>query len=56
MPRSARIDIPNLLQQDIVRGIEKRDIFLGDDDRLDFTHRFSTLLETTGTECLACVS
>lgn len=53
MPRSARIDFPNLLQHVIVRGIEKRDIFLGDTDRLDFVRRFSTLLESTGTECLA---
>lgn len=53
MPRSARIDIPDILQHVIVRGIEKRDIFLGDDDRLDFVRRFSTLLESTGTECFA---
>lgn len=53
MPRSARIDIPEILQHVIVRGIEKRDIFLGDDDRLDFVRRFSTLLKSTGTECFA---
>ncbi len=53
MPRSARIDIPHILQQVIVRGIEKRDIFLGDDDRLDFVRRFSALLESTDTECFA---
>ena len=53
MPRSARIDIPDILQHVIVRGIEKRDIFLGDDDRLDFVRRFSTLLESTGTKCFA---
>ena len=53
MPRSARIDIPNLLQHVIVRGIEKRDIFTSDDDRRDFVTRFSFLIESTGTECLA---
>lgn len=53
MPRTARIDIPNLLQHVIVRGIEKRDIFINDNDRLDFVTRFSRLLESTGTECLA---
>ena len=53
MPRSSRIDIPNLLQHVIVRGIEKRDIFTSDNDRLDFVRRFSSLLESTGTECLA---
>jgi hypothetical protein len=46
MPRSARIDIPNILQHVIVRGIEKRDIFSGDDDRHDFVTRFSNLLES----------
>jgi REP element-mobilizing transposase RayT len=53
MPRAPRIDIPNLLQHVIVRGIEKRDIFISDDDRHDFTRRFSSLLEATGTQCLA---
>lgn len=53
MPRASRIDIPNLLQHVIVRGIEKRDIFTSDVDRLDFVGRFSRLLESTGTECLA---
>lgn len=53
MPRSARIDIPDLLQHVIVRGIEKRDIFLDDDDRLDFVTRLSALQESTGSKCLA---
>lgn len=53
MPRNSRIDIPYLLQHVIVRGIEKRDIFINDDDRLDFVTRFSKLLEVTETECLA---
>ncbi len=53
MPRTARIDIPNLLQHVMVREIERRDIFTSDDDRQDFVTRFSGLLESTGTECLA---
>jgi REP element-mobilizing transposase RayT len=53
MPRTARIDIPSLLQHVIVRGIERRDIFLDDDDRRLFVERFSKLLSVTGTECLA---
>ena len=53
MPRTARIDIPNLLQHVIVRDIEKRDIFTSDDDRLDFVQRLSRLLELTGIVCLA---
>jgi REP element-mobilizing transposase RayT len=53
MPRSARLDIPNLLQHVIVRGIEKRQIFNDDDDRRNFVKRFSDLLITTETDCLA---
>lgn len=53
MPRSARIDIPDLLQHVIVRGIERRDIFLDDDDRQLFVERLAKLLVETGTDCLA---
>lgn len=53
MPRTARIDIPGLLQHVIVRGIERRDIFLDDGDRRLFLERLSRLLLETGTECLA---
>ena len=53
MPRSARIDIPGVLYHVIVRGIERRDIFLDDDDRLSFVQRLSSLLEKTSTSCLA---
>jgi len=53
MPRTARIDIPGLLQHVIVRGIERRDIFLNDDDRRFFLERLAKLLSATGTECLA---
>lgn len=53
MPRTARIDIPGLLQHVIVRGIERRDIFLDDNDRRLFLDRISKLLAETGTECLA---
>lgn len=53
MPRTARIDIPGLLQHVMVRGIEKRDIFLDDDDKTLFLERLSKLLIATGTECLA---
>lgn len=53
MPRLARLDIPGLLQHVMVRGIEKRDIFLDDKDRAQFLERFSHLLVESGTECLA---
>lgn len=53
MPRSARIDIPGLLQHVIVRGIEKRPIFVDDVDRSNFLKRLSTLLKESGTDCFA---
>ena len=53
MPRTARIDIPGLLYHVIVRGIERRDIFCGDDDKALFTERLAKLLLTTETDCLA---
>jgi REP element-mobilizing transposase RayT len=37
----------------MVRGIEKRDIFLDDTDRASFVQRLSALLQETGTQCLA---
>lgn len=53
MPRQARIDIPGLLQHVIVRGIERRKIFLDDSDRSLFVERLSALLEETDTDCFA---
>lgn len=53
MPRHARIDAPGLLQHVIVRGIEKRSIFLDDQDREDFLSRLRGLLPETGTDCYA---
>ena len=53
MPRTARLDLPGLLQHVMVRGIERRDIFLDDADREAFCARFSSLLEQTGTQCFA---
>jgi REP element-mobilizing transposase RayT len=53
MPRTARIDIPGILYHVIARGIERRDIFIDDDDRDSFVERLSALLEKTGTTCFA---
>lgn len=53
MPRTARIDIPDLLQHVIVRGIERRDIFMDDADRHSFVERLSSLLEKTEMCCFA---
>ncbi len=53
MPRQSRLDAPGILQHVIVRGIEKRKIFLDDTDREIFLKRLSGLLASTGTQCLA---
>ena len=42
-----------VLQHVMVRGIEKRNIFLDDRDRTDFVKRLSQLLLKTRTDCLA---
>jgi hypothetical protein len=53
MPRLARLDIAGLLQHVIVRGIERRDIFIDDIDRQNFLDRITTLLPETGVRCYA---
>lgn len=53
MPRHSRLDVPGVLQHVIVRGIEKRKIFLDETDRHLFVKRLTELLVTTETECLA---
>jgi REP element-mobilizing transposase RayT len=53
MPRVARLDIPGLLQHVIVRGVERREIFLDDHDRRRFLDRLSGLLEEMETRCYA---
>ncbi|MCM2358420.1 MAG: transposase, partial [Geobacteraceae bacterium] len=53
MPRKSRLDAPGVLQHVIVRGIEKRKIFLDDTDRHFFAKRLKDLLSATETECLA---
>ncbi len=53
MPRNARIDIPGLLQHVIARGIERRPVFLDDQDKRAFLSRLFKLLQETETTCLA---
>ncbi len=53
MPRTARIDIPGLLQHVIVRGVDGCDLFRDDNDRRRFLSNLSTLLIKTGVDCLA---
>lgn len=53
MPRTARLDAPDLLQHVIVRGVDRCAIFHDDGDRRQFLARLSKLLVETDTECLA---
>lgn len=45
MPRSARLDAPGVLHHVMGRGIEGKEIFLGDVDRDDFISRLAKLVE-----------
>ncbi len=45
MPRSARRDAPGVLHHVMGRGIERRPIFLFDEDRNDFLSRLGLLAE-----------
>ena len=53
MPRKARIDAPGALHHVIVRGIERRKIFLDDIDRYIFLKRLDNVLSETATPCFA---
>lgn len=53
MPRKARIDAPGALHHIIARGIERRKIFLDDDDRENFLERLGSIVSCSGTQCFA---
>jgi putative transposase len=53
MPRQARIDAPGAVHHIIVRGIERRKIFLDDQDRDNFVKRLGDLVLETKTPCFA---
>jgi REP element-mobilizing transposase RayT len=53
MPRTARLDIPGQLYHITARGVERRDLFVDDQDRESFLARFSALLIETSTGCFA---
>lgn len=55
MPRRARIDAPVALQHIIIRGIERKAIFRGDQDRQGFVDRLGHVLFDTSTPCFAWV-
>ena len=53
MPRQARLDTPGVLQHVMARGIERRKIFMDDQDRASFLERLALILEDTQTQCYA---
>jgi len=53
MPRKARIDAPGALHHIIVRGIDRRSIFIDDADRDDFLDRLGGRLSDSKTPCFA---
>jgi REP element-mobilizing transposase RayT len=48
-----RLDAPGVLHHIIIRGIERRNIFLDDQDREDFLRRLEKLLPETQASCYA---
>jgi REP element-mobilizing transposase RayT len=53
MPRQARIDAPGAVHHVIVRGIERRKIFLDDQDRSNWIARLGKILIENRTPCFA---
>jgi len=53
VPRLARLDALGLLQHVMARGIERREIFKDDKDRISFLKRLTVILEETQTQCYA---
>jgi len=53
MPRNKRIDIPGAIHHVIVRGLERRRIFIEDKDRANFIERLKTSLLNTACQCYA---
>lgn len=53
MPRQSRIDTPGALHHIICRGIERREIFADDADRVDFVSRLGSILIDSAPRCFA---
>jgi putative transposase len=53
MPRTARIDAPGAAHHVMTRGIERREIFLDDQDRDDLLQRLNRLIPEWGGDCFA---
>ncbi|MFH1791045.1 MAG: transposase [Candidatus Omnitrophota bacterium] len=55
MPRNKRLHIPGAVNHVIVRGLEKRLLFLNDKDRFEFLGRLGNALNDTLCQCYAWV-
>lgn len=55
MPRQRRLDVPGVLHHVIARGIDRRKIFMDDQDRSDFLDRLELALDKTECRCYAWV-
>lgn len=53
MPRKARIDAPGALHYVLLKGMEEKEIFQGESDRVDFLERLAHLLKDTSASCYA---
>ena len=53
MPRGPRLDAPGSIHHLMVRGVDRRRIFLDDTDRADFARRLDRLIPELGFVCFA---
>lgn len=53
MPRGPRFDAPQTCHHVMIRGIERRILFVDDDDRCDLEGRLSRILPESGMTCFA---
>lgn len=55
MSRQARLDAPGVLHHVMIRGIDRRKIFINDRDLKDFLERLERVLPATEMACYAWV-
>lgn len=53
MARKSRIDVPGALHHIVIRGIERRSIFIDTQDYQNFLDRFGNILTDSSTPCYA---
>ena len=53
MPRSARLDAPGVLHHVVIQDIERKKIFRGSTDQVDFLSRLEDLIPKTNMSCYA---